>query len=165
MIEEQWGHTLQDPRRYSPEVILEFWHWHHRQQQRQEQKELEQGEEATTAGAAAPSTDPGAAITASGGMGNPNPIRRLLLLGVHSHHQYRGSVASVAAVRAAFGNPPTALVALPCCHEFHPAADVGRPPDHEHDDEAIFSEKRRVLVWRWPSGAAPLCNKSKIGSK
>ena len=88
-----------------------------------------------------------------------------LLLGVHSHHQYRGSVASVAAVRAAFGNPPTALVALPCCHEFHPAADVGRPPDHEHDDEAIFSEKRRVLVWRWPSGAAPLCNKSKIGSK
>jgi hypothetical protein len=52
----------------------------------------------------------------------------------------------------AFGNPPTCLVSLPCCHRFNPTKDIGRGPDEEFDDEAIFSACRRVLVWRWPRG-------------
>ena len=88
----------------------------------------------------------GAALTAG--------VEHLLLLCVHAHVRFRG-VAAVEQLRAAYGHPPTALVSLPCCHQFNPSNDIGRPPDEDFEDVAIFSKCRRVLVWRWERGPAP----------
>ena len=78
-------------------------------------------------------------------------MQHLLVLCVHAHHRFVGS-ASIAAVRRAFGDPPTAVVALPCCASFNPTKDIGRPPDERFEDMAIFSACREVLVWRWGHG-------------
>jgi hypothetical protein len=36
--------------------------------------------------------------------------------------------------------------------QFNPTADIGRSPDEDFEDLAIFSACRRVLVWRWAAG-------------
>ena len=79
------------------------------------------------------------------------PIEQLVILCVHAHNKFQGP-ASIAAVRAAFGNPATLLVSLPCCHQFNPINDIGRPPDETYEDQAIFSDCRTVNLWRWPAG-------------
>ena len=79
------------------------------------------------------------------------PIEQLVILCVHAHNKFQGP-ASIAAVRAAFGNPPTLLVSLPCCHQFNPINDIGRPPDETYEDQAIFSDCRTVNLWRWAAG-------------
>ena len=65
-------------------------------------------------------------------------VRHLILLCVHSHHRFCGP-ASIECVRQAFGNPPTTVVALPCCATFNPTKDIGRAPDETYEDLAIFS--------------------------
>ena len=86
-----------------------------------------------------------------GGGGGGGALSHLLLLCVHAHHRFRGP-ASLAAIRAAFGDPATTCVALPCCPTFNPTKDIGRQPDHVFDDRAIFSECRRLHIWRWAAG-------------
>ena len=46
-------------------------------------------------------------------------VTHLLLLCVHAHHRFTGP-AALSAVRAAFGDPPTTCIALPCCPTFNP---------------------------------------------
>jgi hypothetical protein len=77
--------------------------------------------------------------------------QHLVLLCVHAHFRFAGA-ASMDKVRRSFGWPPTTLVAMPCCHQFHPSQDLGRAPDLEYDDAAVFSAKRKVLVWKWRQG-------------
>ena len=74
--------------------------------------------------------------------------RHLVVLCVHSHHRFAGA-AAFEKVRAAFGTPPTCLVALPCCPTFRPTKDVGRTPDLTFDDPAVFSACRSIDVWNW----------------
>ena len=83
-------------------------------------------------------------LPASAGGGGSSDLlrpRHLVILCVHSHHRFIGP-ASLDAVRAAFGRPPTCLVALPCCARFRPDRDVGRRPDVVYDDACIFSACR-----------------------
>ena len=128
LMDPQWNKPLLDPRRYLGTPLLEgFW--------RSEQ----------TAAAAAADV-PGAASSAGPG------VAHLVLLCVHAHHRFRGP-AAVAVVRGAFGFPPTTVVALPCCATFNPTGDIGRRPDLEFEDVAIFSACRKVLVWKWAAGA------------
>lgn len=75
-------------------------------------------------------------------------IQHLVLLCVHAHNRFTGS-ATIENVRLAFGNPPTVLVSLPCCHQFNPTNDIGRQPDDEYEDEAIFSDCRKVQIWKF----------------
>lgn len=82
-------------------------------------------------------------------------VRHLIILCVHAHHRFQGP-ASIKNVRCAFGNPPTTVVALPCCSTFNPTKDIGRKPDEAYEDMAIFSACRKVLVWRWRAGPDPL---------
>ena len=100
----------------------------------------------TQAGAASTSRDDEAA---SGG-----EVTHLLLLCVHAHHRFTGP-AALSAVRAAFGDPPTTCIALPCCPTFNPTKDIGRSPDASFEDMAVFSDCRSVLVWRWEAGPDP----------
>jgi hypothetical protein len=93
----------------------------------------------------------GGSVGSTGTMGG---LRHLLLLCVHAHHRFRGP-ASLPSVRAAFGNPPTTVVAVPCCPTFNPTKDIGRPADVVFEDPAMFSACRRVLVWRWAQGMDP----------
>ena len=95
-----------------------------------------------------------APLSAAAGAALASGVEHLLLLCVHAHVRFRG-VAAVEQLRAAYGHPPTALVSLPCCHQFNPSNDIGRPPDEDFEDVAIFSKCRRVLVWRWERGPAP----------
>ena len=81
-------------------------------------------------------------------------VSHLILLCVHAHHRFQGP-ASICAVRNAFGEPPTTVVALPCCPTFNPTKDIGRAPDTVFVDSCVFSHKRKVLVWRWRAGADP----------
>eukprot|EP01051_Picozoa_sp_SAG22_P012554 SAG22_NODE_1316_length_4765_cov_2.544792_2_plen_586_part_00 len=89
----------------------------------------------------------GLGVVAAGG----ERCAELVLLCVHSHNQFVGD-ASVDAVRARLGYPPTTLVSLPCCHQFNPQKEIGRKPDHGFEDFAIFSACRAVNVWNWPAG-------------
>eukprot|EP01047_Picozoa_sp_COSAG01_P049616 COSAG01_NODE_4935_length_4610_cov_45.500111_4_plen_297_part_00 len=86
-----------------------------------------------------------------GGVGG-GVLLHLVLLCVHAHHRFAGASARMAAVRGAFGNPPTTVVALPCCPTFNPTKDIGRCADSGYDDRCVFSQCRRVLVWRWQLG-------------
>ena len=126
LVDEQWGKVMHDPRRYPPAVLLAFWQWHQET-------------------VVAPAAKAAAAATAS------NPVKHLVLLGVHAHNRFRGA-AEVEKVRAKFGHPATTVVSLPCCQQFNPTTDIGRQPEEDFEDLAIFSEKRRVLVWRWAVG-------------
>jgi hypothetical protein len=81
-------------------------------------------------------------------------VTHLLLLCVHAHHRFTGP-AALSAVRAAFGDPPTTCIALPCCPTFNPTKDIGRSPDASFEDMAVFSDCRSVLVWRWVAGPDP----------
>ena len=81
-------------------------------------------------------------------------VSHLILLCVPAHHRVQDP-ASICAVRNAFGEPPTTVVALPCCPTFNPTKDIGRAPDTVFVDSCVFSHKRKVLVWRWRAGADP----------
>ena len=72
-------------------------------------------------------------------------VAHLLLVCVHAHHRFVGP-ASIPAVRAAFGNPPTTVVALPCCSTFNPTKDIGRNPDTRFDDEAVSTPPRHLAT-------------------
>lgn len=100
----------------------------------------------TEAGAASTSRDDEAAAEGE--------VTHLLLLCVHAHHRFTGP-AALSAVRAAFGDPPTTCIALPCCPTFNPTKDIGRSPDASFEDMAVFSDCRSVLVWRWEAGPDP----------
>ena len=88
------------------------------------------------------------------GLGAAGGCAELVLLCVHSHNQFVGE-ASVDAVRARLGYPPTTLVSLPCCHQFNPQKEIGRQPDSSFEDLAIFSACRAVNVWTWAAGPEP----------
>jgi len=72
----------------------------------------------------------------------------LIVLCVHSHHRFRGE-GSFDKLRAAFGTPPTCVVALPCCPTFHPTKDIGREPDITFEDPCVFSACRSIDVWNF----------------
>ena len=139
------GTPLLDPRRYPVAALAAF-------------------KEATAAAPPLPPLPPPlpppvAAPWVGGGCGgfdptsSPSAVTHLVLVCVHAHHRFQGP-AAVERVRAAFGFPPTCVVALPCCHRFNPTNDIGRPPDSDKEDLAIFSACRRILIWRWPAGPA-----------
>ena len=51
-------------------------------------------------------------------------VAHLILIGVHAHNRFTGP-AAMERIRALYGNPPTALISLPCCHQFNPQNDLG----------------------------------------
>jgi hypothetical protein len=200
LVDEEWGHTLYDPRRYDSTTLRLFWRWNQvrlaselkaKDDSKSGEEKGQNGNKGYGSGSqevaqsqtqnarlnkrrrtieddiVAKKVDHGPdppifdAFSSSGcsrltrhAQLLHHPVQQLVLLGVHSHHRYSGSAANVEAIRSLFAYPQTVLVALPCCHQFNPTADVGRAPDEDYEDVAIFSEKRRVLVWRWQRGPA-----------
>ena len=82
------------------------------------------------------------------------PVDRLVVLCVHTHARFVGPSA-VDRVRARYGDPETCVVALPCCARVRPERDMGRKPDTAYRDDCVFSEKRKVQVWRFGAGPTP----------
>lgn len=52
-------------------------------------------------------------------------VAHLVLICVHSHNRFTG-VAAMERIRGSYGFPPTALISLPCCHQFNPTNDLGK---------------------------------------
>lgn len=92
----------------------------------------------------------------------PTAVDALVLLCVHSHHRFGAGEASVAEVRRALGNPPTAMASIPCCHTYSHVHDVG-PADLSYEDWGIFSAKRVVNVWTWAAEPQPATEDDKLG--
>lgn len=159
LLDPEWGKPLLDPARY-PLPTLEAFRRDQEEpltgangglqedEQEEARKRIEGPAEAEGIAPLLPTTSaPCAGPSAAGS----RPVRHLVLLCVHAHNRFTGP-AAVPAVRRAFGDPPTTLVALPCCARFHPGKDIGRPPDLEYHDSAIFSAKRKILIWKWEQG-------------
>ena len=90
----------------------------------------------------------------------------LVLLCVHAHNQFVGG-AAVDVVRGRLGNPPTTLVSLPCCHQFNPQKEIGRPPEVALEDLAIFSACRGQPTTHPRASLAPsphLCTRCEDGA-
>ena len=79
---------------------------------------------------------------------------RLVVVCVHSHARFVGA-SRVPVIRARYGDPPTCLVALPCCARVCPERDVGVKPSKVYHDDCVFSAKRRVELWNFPAGGRP----------
>ena len=77
---------------------------------------------------------------------------RLVVFCVHSHARLVGA-STVPRMRARFGDPPTSVIALPCCARVRPERDIGAKPDRVYHDDCVFSEKRRVEMWHYDGGA------------
>lgn len=153
IIDPTCGKLFADPKPYPRATLEAFW-------QSNQQADQQMAAAAPAAKAKRPRPDetrataedePPAAVAAAAQPPPALACQHLVLLCVHAHFRFAGA-AAMHRVRAAFGFPPTTLVALPCCHQFHPAQDLGRAPDLEYDDDAVFSAKRKVLVWKWRQG-------------
>jgi len=72
----------------------------------------------------------------------------LALLCVHSHARLHNN-ASVEKIMARYGNISTTLVSLPCCPTFRSQKDVGRAPDEVYEDDCVFSQCRKVEIWKF----------------
>ena len=79
------------------------------------------------------------------------PYQHLILLCVHSHARFIGSV-TVSRIRDCYDNVATTICSLPCCPKFRHKGDIGREPDTYYDDDCVFSAMRKVEIWNIEEG-------------
>ena len=96
-------------------------------------------------------TDP-SLICPSSSSSSSSRYQHLVLLCVHSHARFIGSV-TIPRIRNRYDNVATTICSLPCCPKFRHKGDIGRgEPDISYDDDCVFSAMRKVEIWKIEQG-------------